>query len=52
MLYLVDELYQQENKEMSITFGKPISYETFDRSKRDIEWAQWVKNKVYELKKN
>jgi len=49
MLYLVDELYQQEDKVMNIRFGKPIPAETFDRSKKDLEWAQWVKEKVYKL---
>lgn len=51
MLYLVDELYQQENKVMDITFGKPIPYTTFTKEKKDVEWAQWVKAKAYELKK-
>jgi 1-acyl-sn-glycerol-3-phosphate acyltransferase len=51
MLYLVDELYQQENKELDIIFGEPIPYSTFTKEKKDLEWAQCVKNKVYELKK-
>lgn len=50
MLYLVDELYKQEDKVMRIRFGKPIPHSTFDKSKKDIEWAQWVKAKVYDLK--
>ncbi|MFT4602219.1 MAG: putative hemolysin [Arenicella sp.] len=50
MLYLVNELYKQTDKELHITFGKPIPHTTFDKSKRDIEWAQWIKDKVYELK--
>lgn len=49
MLYLVDELYQQEDKVMNIRFGTPIPAATFDRSKKDLEWAQWVKEKVYKL---
>lgn len=49
MLYLVDELYQQQDKVMNIRFGAPISPNTFDQSKKDIEWAQWVKEKVYKL---
>jgi putative hemolysin len=52
MLYLVDELYQQTDKEINITFGEPIPHTTFDKSKKDVEWAAWVKDKVYELKKN
>ncbi len=50
MLFLVDEMFKQENQTITITFGKPIHYSTFDSSKSDIEWAQWVKEKVYRLK--
>lgn len=50
MLYLVDELFRQKGKTLPLKFGKPISYETFDRSKKDIEWAAWVKSKTYTLK--
>jgi putative hemolysin len=52
MLYLVDELFKQEDKTIRIRFGKPIPHATFDKSKKDIEWAQWVKSKVYDLKKD
>ena len=51
MLYLTDELFKQENKTIRLRFGKPIPSTTFDRSKKDAEWAEWVKSKVYELKK-
>lgn len=49
MLYLVDELFKQKNKTITIRFGKPIPYTTFDKSKKDPEWAEWVKEKVYEM---
>lgn len=49
MLYLVDELFKQKGKTLQIKFGKSISYDTFDKSKKDLEWAQWVKNKAYAL---
>lgn len=49
MFYLVDELFKQKGKTLNIIFGEPIPAETFDPSKRDIEWAQWVKEKVYKL---
>ena len=51
MLYLVDELYQQRDKTIRINIGEPIPHETFDKSKSDKEWANWVRNKVYELDK-
>ena len=49
MLYLIDETIKHQNKTISVKFGKPISWETFDSSKRPKEWAKWVKEKVYEL---
>ena len=49
MLYLVDELFKQSGNEFVITFGKPIPYSTFDRSKTDLQWAAEVKDKVEAL---
>lgn len=49
MLYLVDEMYKQKNKTIKVTFGKPISYETFDKTLKDVQWAQKVKQEVYSL---
>ena len=51
MFYLVNETYKQYDKIMHIVIGDPISWETFDRSKSDLEWAAMVRDKVYELKK-
>ncbi|MCH2233869.1 MAG: 1-acyl-sn-glycerol-3-phosphate acyltransferase [Crocinitomicaceae bacterium] len=50
MLYLVDELYKQRNKTIDIIIGEPIPASTYDKTKRDIEWAAWTKEKVYALK--
>jgi putative hemolysin len=49
MLYLPDELFQQNDQTLTLTVGDPIPYETFDRSKTDLEWAQWVKARLYAL---
>jgi putative hemolysin len=51
MLYLVDETWKHKNKSFTITFGKPISYTTFDKSKSLNEWAKWVKERCYALGK-
>ncbi|MEX1191237.1 MAG: 1-acyl-sn-glycerol-3-phosphate acyltransferase [Brumimicrobium sp.] len=51
MLYLVNELYKQNNKQIKICFGAPIEASQFDNSKNDAEWAEFVKAKVYDLKK-
>ena len=49
MLYLADEMFKQKDKEIMLIFGKPIPWETFDKSRSAIEWADWVKCKSYEL---
>lgn len=49
MIFLVDEMYKNAHKSFRIAIGKPIPWQTFDKSKTITEWAQWVKGKVYEL---
>lgn len=49
MLYLPDEMFNQKNKDLHIVFGEPIPWQTFDRSKKPHEWAEWLKSKSYEL---
>ncbi len=49
MLYLSDEMYKNRNKTFKVTIGKPIPWQTFDKSKTPTEWAQYVKERVYEL---
>lgn len=49
MLYLVDELFNKAGEEFVITFGKPIPYTDFDSSRTDLQWADFLKNKVKEL---
>ena len=52
MLYLVDEMFKQRDKEIVISFGKPISYTIFDKKKTDLTWAQLLKSHVYSLGKD
>lgn len=49
MLYLVDETYKHRNEHITVKFGKPVSWKTFDTSKKPVEWARWVKEQVYAL---
>lgn len=49
MLYLVDEMYKNNGKTFRIKIGKPIPWQTFDKSKSPMEWADFVKNVVYSL---
>jgi putative hemolysin len=52
MLYLVDEMYKQNNKNINITFGKPMPWTIFDNRFPDLVWAQKVKQHVYALESN
>jgi 1-acyl-sn-glycerol-3-phosphate acyltransferase len=49
MLYLVDEMYSQRNKTITIRFSKPVPYATFDRRFSDKEWAGLLKDYAYSI---
>ena len=49
MLFLVDEMYRNVHKTFRIAIGKPIPWQTFDKSKTPAQWAQYVQDRVYEL---
>lgn len=49
MLFLVDEMYKNVHKTFRVKFGKPIPWQTFDKSKSPMEWAKFVYDRVYEL---
>jgi 1-acyl-sn-glycerol-3-phosphate acyltransferase len=49
MLYLADEMFRQKDKEIRLVFGKRIPWQTFDKSRSALEWAEWVNGKTYEL---
>jgi putative hemolysin len=49
MLYLADEMFRNRHKTFTVTFGKPIPWQTFDKSKTPAQWAQYVKDIVYKL---
>ncbi|WP_314694300.1 glycerol acyltransferase [Prevotella histicola] len=49
MLFLVDEMYKNVGKTFRVAIGKPIPWQTFDKSKTPMEWAKFVEAKVYEL---
>lgn len=49
MIYLVDEMYKNVHKTFRVTIGKPIPWQTFDKSRTPAEWAQYVQDIVYKL---
>jgi putative hemolysin len=52
MAFLVDEFFKQRNKQLTITFGKPIAYQTLDRRYSDAQWAEKLRTFSYQLAKD
>ena len=52
MLFLADEMFKQQGATITFTFGKPINPEKLHNRFTDLEWAQKIKNHVYELENN
>lgn len=51
MAFLPDEAFKQKGNVIHVTFGEEISYQQFDKTKNDKEWASWLKDEVYALRK-
>lgn len=49
MFFLSDETFKHRNQTFTVTFGKPIPWQTFDKSKTLNEWAEDVKQMIYKL---
>lgn len=49
MIFLADEMYKNVHKSFQVKIGKPIPWQTFDKSKSPQEWAQFVREQVYSL---
>lgn len=52
MFYLVDETYNHRNKHITVTFGKPVSYTTFNTDRKPIEWAALMREHIYKIQKD
>lgn len=49
MIYLVDEMFGNRDKTFIVKIGKPIPWQTFDKSRTPLQWAQYVQDEVYKL---
>ena len=49
MAFLVNEFFKQRNKKLTISFGKPIPYQSFDRRFTDAQWAEKLRTFSYQL---
>lgn len=50
MLFLPSELHRAQGKEFEIIFGEPIPPTRFDSSKSPLEWANVIREEVYNLR--
>ena len=50
MIYLPDEMFKSKHKTFHIYFGRPIPWQTFTDGRKPLEWAQEVKELVYNLR--
>ena len=49
MLYLADELFKQKDKKIRLVFGRSIPWQTYDKTRSAMEWAEWTKERTYNL---
>lgn len=52
MFLLADETFRHKNQKFTITFGKPIPWQTFNKSKSQRRWASKVREILYKLPEN
>ncbi len=51
LFFLPDEMFRQKGKKIAVKIGKPIPYSHFDRSRNNKQWAEYVKDIVYDMGK-
>ncbi len=49
MLYLADEMMKQNGHTITLIIGNIIPWQSLDKSRNDLQWAEYVKQKVYSL---
>ena len=50
MLFLPDEMYRARGAHFKVVFGKPVPSSAFDSSRTPLQWAAYIRDKVYKLK--
>lgn len=49
MMYLPDEMFKQRGQHFKIRIGKPMAWDSFDKTKTHAQWAEHVKKLVYDM---
>lgn len=52
MFYLPSESFKHKNNHYTITIGKPVPYQTFNKKLKPIEWAAKMRDHCYKLANN
>jgi len=47
---LPHEMFNKRDKTIRVKIGKPVPYQTFDKSKTPVQWADEIRTLVYHLK--
>jgi hypothetical protein len=47
MMLLPHEVFNKRGATFTVRFGAPVAWQTFDASKSAAEWAEFIKNRVY-----
>ncbi|MCD8302861.1 MAG: glycerol acyltransferase, partial [Prevotellaceae bacterium] len=48
MALLPDEMYRSRGRHYEVRIGKPIAWQTFDKTRPARQWAKYVEDIVYE----
>lgn len=51
MLYLVDEFESQRGQTITIHFGEPVPWQSFDKRNTPMKWAELMRQYIYKLGK-
>ena len=49
MALLPDEMYRSQGRHYRVVIGKPIPWQSLNKGKTPMEWAELIREKVYEL---
>ena len=52
MILLPSEMFKKQGETITITFGQPVKNETFDNRFTPLEWANKLREYVYQLKED
>jgi len=52
LMLLPSEMFKKRNKTIKVTIGKPIAHSSLDKTTTNTEWAQKIRNQVYQLGEN